>query len=46
MSDDDVQLEFNDQLALICGVSGSGKSTSLRNIREQPKWLYLNCEAG
>jgi len=42
----DEPLEFNDQLALICGVSGSGKSASLRNIRDQNKWLYLNCEAG
>jgi len=42
----DEPLEFNDQLALICGVSGSGKSASLRNIRDQNKWFYLNCEAG
>lgn len=46
MSDNDIQLEFNDQLALICGVSGSGKSASLRNIHDQAKWLYLGCEAG
>lgn len=36
----------NDQLILICGPSASGKSASLRNIRNQDRWLYLNCEAG
>nr|DAF52246.1 MAG TPA: AAA domain protein [Podoviridae sp. ctIKM86] len=38
--------ETNDQLIMICGYSGSGKSYSLKNIRNQDKWLYLNCEAG
>lgn len=37
---------INKQLALICGVSGSGKSASLRNIRNQEKKFFLNCEAG
>jgi hypothetical protein len=36
----------NPQLVLIGGESGSGKSASLRNIRDQGDWLYLNCEAG
>lgn len=36
----------NDQLVLISGESGTGKSASLMNIRNQEKWLYLNCEAG
>ena len=36
----------NDQLVLISGLSGDGKSASLRNIRNQEKWLYLNCESG
>lgn len=36
----------NHQLVMVCGESGSGKSASLMNIREQPRWLYLNCEAG
>lgn len=36
----------NDQLVLICGPSASGKSASLRNIRNQERWLYLNTEAG
>ena len=36
----------NDQLVLIAGISGDGKSASLRNIRNQEKWMYLNCEAG
>ena len=38
--------ETNDQLVLIVGYSATGKSASLRNIRDQHKWLYLNCEAG
>lgn len=36
----------NDQLVLIVGYSATGKSASLRNIPDQDKWLYLNCEAG
>ena len=39
-------VETNDQLVLIAGFSSAGKSASLRNIRNQPKWMYLNCEAG
>lgn len=38
--------ETNDQLVLVCGYSGTGKSASLRNIRNQENWLLLNCEAG
>jgi hypothetical protein len=38
--------ETNDQLVLIAGFSGTGKSASLRNLRDQGNWLYLNCEAG
>lgn len=36
----------NVQLVLISGESGTGKSASLMNIRDQEKWAYLNCEAG
>lgn len=36
----------NDQLVLISGFSSTGKSASLRNIRDQKDWLYLNTEAG
>lgn len=36
----------NDQMVLISGVSGTGKSVSLMNIRDQQDWIYLNCEAG
>lgn len=43
MSDTD---DINDQLALIVGYSGMGKSASLRNIRDQPHWLYAGTEAG
>jgi hypothetical protein len=38
--------DINEQLALISGESGTGKSASLRNIPNQDKWMYLNCEAG
>ena len=38
--------DVNDQLVLVCGESGSGKSASLRNIRNQEKWYYVNTEAG
>lgn len=37
---------FNDQLVLIMGESGTGKSASLRNLPDQEKKMYLNCEAG
>lgn len=37
---------MNDHLALICGKSGSGKSASLRNLRNPERVLYLNCESG
>jgi hypothetical protein len=38
--------ETNDQLALICGQSGTGKSASLRDLPDQDKWFYLGTEAG
>lgn len=38
--------ETNDQMALICGQSATGKSASLRTIPNQPRWFYLNTEAG
>lgn len=38
--------EQNDQLILICGTSASGKSASLRNIKNQERWLYMGTEAG
>lgn len=38
--------DLNNQLVLICGPSASGKTASLRNLRNQEKWLYLGCEAG
>lgn len=37
---------INDQLILIAGESGTGKSASLMGLRDQEKVLYLNCEAG
>lgn len=44
--EEDTLVETNDQLILICGESGTGKSASLRNIRNQEKWYYMNTEAG
>lgn len=38
--------DINDQLILLSGFSGEGKSASLRNIRNQERWMYLNTEAG
>lgn len=37
---------INDQLILVVGYSGTGKSASLRNIKNQNRWMYLNTEAG
>lgn len=39
------QAEVN-QLILVSGFSGTGKSASLMNIRDQKDWLYLNTESG
>lgn len=38
--------EINEQLVLISGFSGTGKSASLRNIEDQEDWYHLNSEAG
>lgn len=38
--------DMNNQMALIGGLSASGKSVSLQNIRNQERWYYLNAEAG
>lgn len=48
MSDTDTtpSLPPNDQLVLVSGKSGTGKSSALRNIRNQERWMYLNAEAG
>jgi len=36
----------SNDLILISGYSASGKSASLRNIKNQDKWIYLNTESG
>lgn len=36
----------NNNLVLICGTSGGGKSASLRNIPNPEGVIYLNCESG
>ena len=48
MADEEIpeNIEANDNLILIGGESAAGKSASLRNIRNQENWLYLNTEAG
>lgn len=38
--------EENKRLILISGESTTGKSASLRNLRQHEKWIYLNCESG
>lgn len=38
--------QVNDNLVLIGGVSGAGKSAALRNLKDQAGVLYLNCESG
>lgn len=42
----DTAAETNDQLVLISGESSTGKSASLKDIRNQSRWAYLNSEAG
>lgn len=42
----DVAEATADQLIAIVGYSTAGKSASLRNIKNQERWLYLNCESG
>lgn len=37
---------YNPNLVLICGKSGTGKSASLRNLRNPEGVMYLNCESG
>jgi hypothetical protein len=37
---------INDHLVLVCGPSASGKSASLRNLKNPESVMYLNCEAG
>lgn len=38
--------ELNTQLVLISGYSSTGKSASLRNLKNQKNWFYCSCEAG
>jgi hypothetical protein len=38
--------EVNNYLILLAGKSISGKTTSLRNLRDQPGVVYMNCESG
>lgn len=38
--------ELNNQLILISGKAATGKSYSLKGLREPEKWLYLGCESG
>lgn len=45
-NEEPMELIENTQLVLVEGLSGTGKSASLRNIRNQDKWIYMNCESG
>ena len=45
MTDENTEV-YNDHLVLIGGLSGAGKSASLRNIRNQERWVYTCSEAG
>jgi hypothetical protein len=38
--------DINDQLVLIAGESGTGKSASLINLPNHDRVMYLNCESG
>lgn len=38
--------DLNKYLMLICGKSGSGKTTSIKDISNQDKWIYACTEAG
>lgn len=38
--------ELNNQLVLVSGVSASGKTASLRNLKNQSKWIYCSTETG
>ncbi len=38
--------EPNNQLVLVSGFSGTGKSASLKDIRNQEDWIYCGAEAG
>lgn len=37
---------INDQLVLISGESGTGKSASLADLEDHSRTMYLNCESG
>lgn len=37
---------YNNNLVLLCGKSGTGKSASLRNLRDPEGVVYINCESG
>jgi hypothetical protein len=45
-ADPETEVKQNDQLVLISGESGTGKSASLQHIPKKDRWIYLNCEAG
>lgn len=48
MSDNTINVSqsVNDYVVLVCGKSATGKSMSLRNLRNPEGVLYLNCETG
>lgn len=42
----DEEIVSIDQLVLVCGESATGKSASLKEIRNQEAWVYMCTEAG
>lgn len=46
MTDTAEETVINDQLVLICGESGTGKSASLIDLPDHERVMYLNCESG
>lgn len=40
------EIKVNDNLVCVCGFSGTGKSASLRNLKNPKGVMYLNTEAG
>lgn len=45
-TEDEYEGAVNDQLVLISGMSATGKSAALRNLKNQKGVMYLNCESG
>lgn len=38
--------DTNHQMVMISGKSATGKSAAFKNLKNQDRWVYLNCESG